>query len=205
MGLIEVVQKRQYYYIHLLFIYTKKKLGEILGNCNIFPTPSTKKEEPKTTEIKKETKPKEKPSASTVPNVLKKWLEHCNKTGINYQKSNLTYWKKKLKNRITIDQQEAVYQAIDRGWRDFYLTPKEKSKYRKFLGQSLMMEKDCDTLLDIWLENRRYVYQFKNIKVTSTATPYELFKRYGYKREDTKKSPISSAIQQKLMGLVQRF
>ncbi len=31
MKLIEVVQKQKYYYIHLFFIYTKKKVGEILG------------------------------------------------------------------------------------------------------------------------------------------------------------------------------
>ena len=31
MKLIEVVQTRKYYYVHLFFIYTKKKIGEILG------------------------------------------------------------------------------------------------------------------------------------------------------------------------------
>ena len=31
MKLIEVVQKQKYYYVLLFFIYTKKKIGEILG------------------------------------------------------------------------------------------------------------------------------------------------------------------------------
>ena len=31
MNLIEVVQHRQYDYVHLFFIYTKKKVCEILG------------------------------------------------------------------------------------------------------------------------------------------------------------------------------
>jgi hypothetical protein len=203
MGLIEVVQKRKYYYIHLLFIYTKKKLGEILGNCNIFPKPSIK-EEVKPSEVKKETKTKSKSSISVMPNVLKKWLEHCDKKGIKYQKSNLTYWEKKLSKRVVLDQQEAIYKAISRGWRDFYLVPKKDSKYHKFLGQSLMMEKDCDTLLNIGFANNHYIYHFKNIKFTTTANPYDLFKRHGYDRGDNK-APIISTVQQKLMRFVQRF
>ena len=47
MKLIEVVQKRKYYYVHLFFIYTKKRIGEILGNCMESEDLSPKK--PKTT------------------------------------------------------------------------------------------------------------------------------------------------------------
>jgi len=203
MKLIEVVQKRQYYYVHLFFIYTKKKLGEILGNCNISPKHSEAEDlSPKNSQ---KSKARLKPSIPNVPNILKKWLEHCDKKGIKYKKNNLSYWEKKLKGRITIDQQEAIYTAINRGWRDFYLIPKKESKYHKFLGQSLIIEKDCDTLLDISLENKHYIYQFKNIKLTTTTTPYELFKRHGYNREEIKKAPIISTVQQKLRGLVQRF
>jgi len=203
MGLIEVVQKRQYYYIHLLFIYTKKKLGEILGNCNIFPNPlESEDSSPKNSQ---KSKARLKPSIPNVPNVLKKWLEYCDKKGIKYQKNNLSYWEKKLKNRVTIDQQEAIYKAISRGWKDFYLTPQKESKYHKFLGKSLMMEKNCDTLLNLSLENKHYIYQFKNIKITTLAPPFELFKKYGYDNKELKKAPIISTIHKKLIGLVQKF
>jgi len=49
MKLIEVVQRGKYYYIRLIFIYTKNKIDEILNKT----TPKEQKKE----EIKKDTKP----------------------------------------------------------------------------------------------------------------------------------------------------
>jgi len=69
------------------------------------------------------------------------------------------------------------------------------------------MEKDCDTLLDIGYYHKKYIYQFKNIKVTTTAPPQELFNRYGYgyTKTEVKTAPIVSQVKDKIMGMVKRF
>jgi len=194
MQLIEVVQKKKYYYVHLFFIYTKKKVGEILGTSTTSQESSVK------------SKPKEEKTTTepTTP-LLTKWLEYCDQKNINYGKNNLIYWEKKLKNRVTIEQQEAIYTAMNKGWKDFYVTPIKVSKYHKFLGKSLMLEKDCDTLIDIGLNKKQFIYQFKNIKITTTEPPLKLFEKYGYEREDVKKEPIVSKVQDRLLGLIHRF
>jgi hypothetical protein len=197
MKIIEVVQKRQYYYVHLFFIYTKKKIGEILGNSEesqqttektmeteaLDPKKQevekdedeVKKPEIKKPEIKQESTARLKPSVPSLPTFLSKWLDSCDKRGVKYGKNNIKYWEKKLDGRVSIDQQEAVYKAIDRGWKDFYLVEKKASKYHKLLGKSLMMERDCDVLMDIASNKGSYIYQFKNIKITTKEPPLKLF------------------------------
>jgi len=198
MKIIEVVQNRKYYYVHLFFIYTKKKIGEILGKSN----ESQNNSETEDLSPKKEIKPTAKPLTSTVPPVLKQWVEYCDKNGIHYNKSNIKYWENKLKNRVTIDQQQAVYTAINKKWKDFYMVSTQESKIHKLLGRSLKMEKECDTLLNIYYKDKKYIYQFKNIKVTTTQAPIELFKKYEYHRD---KNPIASKFQETIMSLVKRF
>ena len=61
---------------------------------------------------------------------------------------------------MSIEQQEAIYKAMDRGWKDFYLVEKKNSKYHKFLGRSLKMKRDCDTLLDIGYRDKTYMRIF---------------------------------------------
>jgi len=68
-----------------------------------------------------------------------------------------------------------------------------------------MMEKDCDTLLDISYRDKKYIYQFKNIRVTTTAPPTELFKRYGYDKKEVKTAPIVASVADKIFGMVKRF
>jgi len=228
MKVIEVVQYRKYYYVHLFFIYTKKKIGEILGNSTETEAsaPKEPKEEklqnssevtalasqkggakaplPNIAETKKETK-KLKALTPSVPPLLKKWFEYCDKSGVAYGKSNIVYWQNQLKNHLTIDQQKAIYTAIDRGWKNFYMVSTKESKYHKFLGKSLMMDRDCDTLLDISYKDKKYIYQFKNIKVTSTGSPQELFNRYGYTKAEVKTAPIISQVKEKIMGVIKRF
>ncbi|CAA6811518.1 MAG: Unknown protein [uncultured Sulfurovum sp.] len=196
MKLIEVVQKKKYYYIHLFFIYTKKKIGEILGNSTSQNPSETEDLSPK-----KETKTKPK----NEPKLLNSWLLYCDKNAIKYSKNNLKYWNKKLEKRLTIDQQEAIYNAIKNRWKDFYVVAIKDSKYHKFLGKSLMMEKDCDTLVDIAFKEKRFIYQFKNIKITTTEPPSKLFERYGYDKSELKKAPIVSDVKSKILGLIQRF
>ena len=204
MKLIEVVQKQKYYYVHLFYIYTKKKIGEILGNTTENQnTSKTEDLSPKKEKTESETKPK--PSLLSVPSVLTKWIEYCDKNGIRYGKNNLIYWENKLKNRLTIDQEEAVYIAINKRWKNFYIRPIEESSYHKLLGKSAMMDRDCDTLLDITFRNGKYIYQFKNLKVTTAEPPLELFKRCGYDRAEVNTAPIVSVVKDKIMGVVKRF
>ena len=134
MKLIEVVQYKKYYYVHLFFIHTKKKIAKILGNST-----ETEASAPKT-------KTRLKPSIPTTRPVLKQWLDYCDKNRISYGKSNIKYWEKKIENRVTVEQQYAIYSAINKGWKDFYMLPLKDSKYHKLLGKSLMMEKDYDTV-----------------------------------------------------------
>ena len=200
MKLIEVVQKRKYYYVHLFFIYTKKRVAELLGK---------NKKSPKPTEMEalapKKPRARLKPSIPDLPTVFDKWIAYCDKNKIRYTKNNIKYWEKKLDKRVTIEQEKAIYTAINRKWKDFYIVPIKESKYHKLLGKSLMIEKDCDTLLDISYVNKRYIYQFKNIKITTTAPPLELFKKYGYDRNKLKKAPIVSTVQDRILSLIKRF
>jgi hypothetical protein len=200
MKVIEVVQYRKYYYVHLFFIYTKKKIGEIIGRSS-----ETEALAPKEPKIVKKDVAKLKPLTPSVPPVLKLWIDYCDKNGINYCKNNIKGWQEKLRNRVTLEQQKAVYKAINSKWKNFYILPLKESKVHKFLGRCLMMEKDCDTLLDISYRDKRYVYQFKNIRVISTLTPTEIFAKYGYSKSEVKTAPIVSQVKEKLFGMVKRF
>ena len=66
-------------------------------------------------------------------------------------------------------------------------------------------EKDCDTLLNIAYRDKKYIYQFKNVKVTTTEPPLVLFNRCGYSKREEKTAPIASKVQDKIMGIVRRF
>ena len=92
-----VVQKGYYSYIQLPFIYTKKRVGELLGKIvtNI-TTPRTLKKE-------------KTPTVNNEPTLLKDWLDYCSKNSTSYTKNNLNSWHKKLKNRTTLEQKEALY------------------------------------------------------------------------------------------------
>jgi hypothetical protein len=155
--------------------------------------------------VKKVSEMRLKPSVASVRSVLVKWIEYCDKNSVKYGKSNLKSWEKNIEKRLSIDIEEAIYNAIAKKWKNFYVIPIEKSKYHKFLGKSLMMERDCDTLMDISYRDKKYIYQFKNIKVITSETPFKLFKRYGYDKTELKTAPIVSVVKDKLLGLVSRF
>jgi hypothetical protein len=67
------------------------------------------------------------------------------------------------------------------------------------------MERDCDTLLDISYKNKKYIYRFKNIKVTTLEPPFQLLRKYAYDKKEVKTAPIVSVVQDKIMGLIRRF
>ncbi len=160
LGVIEVVQKKKYSYIHLFFIYTKKKIKNIL----------TQNSEEKV-EVEEKKEPKEKSEfeklliASKIPqtkidtiraslisiqevekyrfsaNILAKWIIYCEKNSIRYTKNNLKHWLSKLNNKSYVEQNEAIEKAISKRWKDFYLPSSDKdsktialSVKEKFLG-----------------------------------------------------------------------
>ena len=228
MKVIEVVQVRKYSYIHLFFIYTKKKVEKILGKV---PVENLKEDKAKT---------KEKPKKITKSvfesallknfdkkvverilveirsikgldkyifsqDLLAKWIIYCHKNHIKFNKNNLKNWITKLNKRLSIEQEDAINKAIKMKWKDFYMLEVKKSEYHNLLGQSLMMDKDCDTLLDIGKRDYKFVYKFKNIDVVTEEQPVNLFNRYGYQKSDKKNAPIISEIKKKLLGAVKKF
>ena len=208
MKVIEVVQKKKYYYVHLFFIYTKKKIADILGEVSTSKESVENKEtaclHPNEVEAKND-KTRLKALTPSVPVLFEQWIKYCDKNSIRYNKNNLNYWQNKLENRTTIEQKEAIYTAISKKWKNFYIPSIKESKYHKFLGKSLMMKKNCDTLLDIGLIEGKFVYQFKNIKVTTAELPKDIFKRCGYDNAEAKDAPIVSNVKDKLLGLINRF
>ncbi|CAA6807866.1 MAG: Unknown protein [uncultured Sulfurovum sp.] len=199
MGLVAVVQKGYYSYIQLPFIYTKKKVGELLGKMvTNLTTPKTFKKE--NLKAKKE----KTPTPNNEPTLLKNWLEYCDKNSIRYSKNNVSSWHEKLKNRSTLEQKEALYVAMGKKWKNFYITPVKSSKYHPLLGKSLMLEKDCDTLIDIDFKAERFYYKFKNRNISSMVEPQKLFGKHGYEKT-SKKAPMVEEIKDRIVGLFEKF
>ena len=200
---IEVLQKGVYYYVKLNFIYTKKKVMEILDSTisvskeliqKIVPKKSVT--QPKTIFEKvlaeQNVKPKKialiqtdineifsKKPYRINPLALGKWVAFCEQKKIPYNQTHLENWLEKLNNRTSIEQLERVELAIKKGWRSFYLPTIEKSKYQKFLGRSLRMERHCKNLLDIRAKADRFVYVFENVTITVNQPVDVLFERFG--------------------------
>jgi hypothetical protein len=137
--------------------------------------------------------------------VLAKWITYCERNSIKYNKNNLTHWLDKLNGRVSIEQADAIDVAIKKGWKNFYMLPSEKSEYHKLLGRSLMMDRDCDTLIDIEMQGDSFVYIFKNIRVTTAERPLSIFARCGYDRSDNKNTPMVENIRKKIEATVKKF
>jgi len=210
---IEVVQHKQYYYIHLFFIYTKKKID------NLF---QKKEQKP----IKKEKSPFEKElikkginskKIKTIredilsikgiekyrfnPLVFAKWIIYCEKNHIKYSKNNLKYWLNRLNKRTTIEQKEAINTAINRGWKNIYLRNKKESKYYKFLGKSIFIgDKLFSELQDIDFIDNKFIYKFKNATIKIELDIETLFNGYEYNYKS-----MAFEIKNKIIGVIQRF
>ena len=158
MKLIEVVQKEQYSYIHLFFIYTKKKIVELFGNKETTKSTETvalapKKDKPllpkekslfekrlisynisstKILTIKKtiySIKNFEKYKFNTL--ILAEWINYCEKFSLVYSKNNLEHWIQKLDNKSQEEQIFAIEKAIQKGWKNFYFSKKENKSTSK--------------------------------------------------------------------------
>ena len=221
MNLIAVVQKGYYSYIQLPFIYTKEKVGRLFGEVlkclKISNTETVGTTPPCLSKLKIKPNSRIKPNQKTDINSetrtsteglslhLNHWIEYCDKNAIRYTKKTLESWSEKLKNRTTIEQKEAIFSAISKKWKNFYITAVKESKYHKFLGKSLMLKKDCDTLMDIDFKNNRYFYYFKNTTFSTEATPEKVFEKNGYDKKELKIAPIVEEMKKRILGVVKRF
>ena len=66
-------------------------------------------------------------------------------------------------------------------------------------------DRDCDTLMDINFENKKFIYQFKNIRLITAESPSQIFKRCGYDRSTPKDAPILLQVKDKIVGAIRRF
>ncbi len=237
MEVIGMVQRRKYSYVRLFFIYTKKKICEILGNVEI-----TSKEETKEVELVKEVKKEEPKEQERVKSLFEEkliekkikhkrideiratilsvkdiekykfnsialaiWIIYCENTSIKYSKTHVKNWLEKMNGRTTIEQYQAVYNAVNKKWKDFYLVEIKKSIYHSFLGKSLMMEKEYKTLLDLNLKDGIFTYQFENARFSTKHSPDILFEEYGYKRQNKKSIEIATKVKEKILSAIKRF
>jgi len=213
MKVIGMVQKQKYSYVCLFFIYTKKKICEILGNSTEVSSKekvqeeATKAEEkaPKKQEkslfektlIAKKIKQtriyairkmilsiKEISSYRFNPKALADWIIYCEKNRIRYSQKHINNWLKKLDKRSSIEQYEGIYQAMNRKWKDFYMLDIKDSKNHHFLGRSLFFDNCyCEKLMDLTKYKDIFSYQFMNIRFKSEHSPDVLFEKCGYERE----------------------
>jgi predicted transcriptional regulator with HTH domain len=217
LGVIEMVRKGYYSYIKLIYIYSRKKIEEILNpkeeakenekNSKIVVAKEPKEKsafqldlekngvEPKKIETIRNTilKIAEKEKFTILqPTVISKWIIYCENNGISYNETNIAKWLKTLNNSITIEQLELVEKAIAKGWKSIYPISAKESKYQKFLGRSIKYNGQLyEKLENILIDNGRIFYIFKDNKQISTqinSTPISrLFEKYEFVEEDSSK------------------
>jgi hypothetical protein len=209
MKVIGMVQKRKYSYVQLFFIFTKKKVCEILGKSieknskeevvkpvkkpvekqekSIFEkTLIEKKINTKRIDAIKKTilSVKEISSYSFNQNALGHWIAYCEEKRIRYSQKHLQNWLKKIDKRTSIDQYESIYKAINKGWKDFYIVKEKDSTNHHFLGKSLFFDNRYhENLMDLTKHKDIFTYQFMNVSFKTKNSPELLFERYSYERE----------------------
>ena len=67
------------------------------------------------------------------------------------------------------------------------------------------LQKTNQALVTDDFTRKKYIYQFKNVKVTTAEPPLELFNRCGYSKAEVKTAPIASVVRDKIMDVVKRF
>jgi hypothetical protein len=208
--LIEVIQKGKYYYIHLPFIYTKKKVEKVVEKYkNTFCSKKEKKEE----EPKEQ---KEKPNpfleylinskiskkrANQIRNrilsiedidkyqtkfhslYLAKWIVYCERMGIKYNRANLASWIRRMSALFSIEQYHMVENSIKYSLRDMKFPV--SLKYSQYRGRSIKFDdgKVYKNLKNVFFieETREKVYKFEgDFYIHSHMDIGEFFREYDY-------------------------
>jgi hypothetical protein len=132
------------------------------------------------------------------------WLVYCERNAISYNKNNMKYWIDKFSVTLSIEQMDGVTHAIKNKWKNFYLPDKKASKYQKYIGLSLLRDKEYQSLKNIYKEKGNFVYVFLNEKIVSSLEPHKVFADYGYE-EKAKQKPILASVRKNILGMVKRF
>ena len=223
LGLIEVIRKGLKYYVRLPFIYTKKKIEKIIDSYKKEEKQEKEKskeiEEKKEKEKKKPDPFVEYLVGSFIPKrraiqiknivfsiedidkyqnkfntlYLAKWLVHCERMGIRYNKGNLISWIKKMSSLFYIEQYKMVENSAGMNFKD--LKPPKILVYQKYKGRSIKFEdgKIYKNLINVFYEyeNNIKYYQFGEYYIKSSLCADKFFEKFEYHPLfDRVKSPI---------------
>ena len=206
LGVIEMIRNGYYSYIKLIYIYSKKKIAEVLEQKEVKKEDSKPKEkslfqidlEKNGIESKKAEEIRTKIANVTekkdIKNIqisaLSKWVVYCENNHIIYNEININKWINTLNSSVTVEQFQLVKRAINKGWKSIYPISLKESKYQKFLGKSIKYkDKLYEKLENVLIQNGKIFYIFKDNKQLSTSINAisidEIFKRYEFveKRE----------------------
>ena len=203
--LIDVVRRGKYYYIYLPFIYTKKKVKEILNRYKEKIKSKSKRRERReereyerevynylvSGNIKKERAREIAEMVSLVEGIeelskrvdmssLARWLWHCEKFGVRYDIALLKSWIEKLSKYFFIDQVSIIDNATGKFLMD--LEDLKGSIYTKYRKRSIKAEGFIfKNLYNVYIDhsNSKYIYLFENGRVGSYFDIWELFDEYG--------------------------
>ena len=96
---------------------------------------------------------------------LAKWIGYCHRNKIAYNNNSIKAWIKKIKLKPSIEQLEAIDDAIENSWNDFYIPSKEESKYQKYIGRDIYYRGRLYTnLIDIEYNSNCYLKRSKEKK-----------------------------------------
>ncbi len=119
---------------------------------------------------------------------LAKWIGYCHRNKIAYNNNSIKGWIEKIQLKPSIEQLDAVNQAIENGWKNFYMPSLNDSKYQKYFGRHLKVDNIIlNNLIDVeYLKDGRFNYVFMGKHITIDMTIDELFKRHEYIKPDSK-------------------
>ncbi len=119
---------------------------------------------------------------------LAKWIGYCHRNKIAYNNNSIKSWIEKIQLKPSIEQLEAVNQAIENGWKNFYMPSLNDSKYQKYFGKHLKVNNIIlHSLIDVeYRKNGKFNYVFIGKHITIDMNIDELFKRYKYVEPDKK-------------------
>ncbi len=127
------------------------------------------------------------------PLYLAKWLVHCERMGIRYNKGNLKSWIKKMSSFFYIEQYKMVENSAGMNFKD--LKPPKILVYQKYKGKSILFEdgKVYKNLINVFYEyeNNMKYYQFGEYYIKSSLCADKFFDKFEYHPLlDRVKSPI---------------